>query len=328
MSKADEDRDGARSGVRRVVFFGTPDFAVPILEALVAAGHDIALVVSQPARQAGRGRQLKDPPVAEAATQIGLPLFQPSRARDAGAVLRVASAAPDVIILAAYGQILPAELLSIPANGCLNVHPSLLPRYRGASPISAPILAGDASTGVSIMLMDAGMDTGPILSQEETPILDDDDQVSLTRQLAAMGALLLERTLDAWISGAIVPIPQEQTLASTTGRATKEDGLLNWEAPAIDLWRRVRAYAEWPQAFTFWDGKQLRILRATYADDLSAEPGRVIAVDGRGRSAIGTGRGVLFPDVVGLEGKRPMPMDAFLRGAPRLIGSRLAATHV
>ncbi|MBM2809399.1 MAG: fmt [Chloroflexi bacterium] len=327
MEKAGADRDRASSRAHRVVFFGTPGFAVPILEALVSADHHVALVVSQPARHAGRGRQLKDPPVAQMATQLGLPLFQPVRARDPSAMLRVASVAPDAVVLAAYGQILPAELLSIPLKGSLNVHPSLLPRYRGASPISAPILAGDTRTGVSIMLMDAGMDTGPILAQEETPILDDDDQVSLTRQLAGTGARLLVHTLDAWLRGAIQPTPQEPSLASTTRRATKEDGLLTWEEPAIDLWRRVRAYAEWPQAFTFWEGKQLRILRATYLDEASAEPGRVIATNERGRSAIGTRRGVLLPAIVGLEGKRPMPMDAFLRGAPRFIGSQLTATR-
>jgi methionyl-tRNA formyltransferase len=268
------------------------------------------------------------PPVAERATELGIPTFQPPRLRAHEAVERVAAEHPEAIVVAAYGQILARSVLELPPFGCLNLHPSLLPRHRGAAPISGAILAGDPVTGATIMLMDEGMDTGPILAQRETPIADDDDQLSLTERLARLGAELMVDTLARHAAGTITPQPQEAALATVTRRVMVADGALDWTEPADTLWRRIRAYAEWPQGQTSWNGRQLRILRAAHDSALDLEPGLVAAYGPPRRSpqavAIGTGRGVLLPEVIGVEGRRPMPIADFLRGAPSLIGSTLA----
>jgi methionyl-tRNA formyltransferase len=315
----------------RIVFMGSPLLAVPSLRALVEAGHEVRLVVTQVARPAGRGRRELQPPVAMAAAELGIAITQPERVRAPESLERIGREAPDAIVVAAYGQILPPALLAIPRLGCINVHPSLLPRHRGTSPISAAILAGDPVTGVSIMLMEAGMDTGPVLSQTTTAIADTDDQVTLTARLAELGAGLLVETLARWAIGDVKPQPQDAAVATVTRRTTPADGLLNWNEPAIALWRRVRAYAEWPQAFTAWEGKRLRILAADHDSALSAEPGRVLAVGARVRSpaaaAIGTREGVLLPRIVGLEGRKALSVDTFLRGYPRLIGARLGSAN-
>lgn len=236
----------------RIVFMGSPALALPTLRAIVAAGHEIALVVTQIPRRAGRGLRETPPAVAVEAAFLGLPIYQPTTLRGESAQARIRAANPDVIVVLAYGRILPPQILSIPPFSCLNVHLSLLPRHRGASPVSAAILAGDQVTGVSVMLMEEGLDSGPVLAQAETPILSGDDQTSLTERLAALGAELLVQTLPRWASGTIQPTPQDQTLVTWTHPTTRADGLLNWDEPALLLWRRVRAYASWPQAFTRW----------------------------------------------------------------------------
>lgn len=311
----------------RVTFMGTPTFAVPSLRALVGAGHQVTLAVAQAARPAGRGRNPTQPPAATAAAELRIPLYQPERVRDREPLERIAQEAPDAIVVAAYGQILPPDLLALPTYGCLNVHASLLPRHRGASPISAAILAGDEITGISIMMMEEGLDTGPVLSRVPTHIQASDDQVTLTERLAAMAADLLVETLDRWTTGEIQPETQDESRATTTRRVTRADGVLDWKEPAESLWRRVRAYAEWPQGLAVWEGKLLRILRAGYDDTSNAEPGVVLPRGPERRTpvaaAVGTGEGVLLPEILLLEGRRPMPIDAFLRGHPRFIGSRL-----
>lgn len=310
----------------RVTFMGTPTFALPNLRALVGAGHQVTLAVTQAARPAGRGRHPTQPPAATAAAELGIPLYQPERIRDPEPLERIAQEAPDAIVVAAYGQILPPNLLALPRFGCLNVHASLLPRHRGASPISAAILAGDEITGISIMMMEEGLDTGPVLSRVPTRIQASDDQVTLTERLAAMAGDLLIETLGRWARGEIQPEAQDESRATTTRRVTRADGVLDWKEPAESLWRRVRAYAEWPQGLAAWEGKLLRILRAHYEEGATADPGVVFPWSpGRLRpvAAIGTGKGVLLPEVLLLEGRRPMPIDAFLRGHPRFIGSRL-----
>ena len=313
----------------RIVYMGSPRFAVPPLEALVDAGHTVSLVVTQPDRQAGRGRRLTPPPIAIRAIELGIPIYQPARIRATDALERLRAEAPDVIAVAAYGQILPRAVLDVPTLGCVNVHASLLPRHRGPSPISAALLAGDLLTGVSIMLMDEGMDTGPVLSRAETPIAAADDQVSLGERLAILGARLLVDAIAAWAAGKVGAQPQDASQATRCHLVTRSDGILDWTEPAIGLWRRIRAFAEWPQGFTEWDGRLLRIQNATYDDGLSAEPGLVIPFGARSRSplaaAIGTGRGVLLPRVVALEGRRPVPIADFLRGYPGLVGARLAS---
>jgi len=311
----------------RVVFMGTPSFAVPSLHALVGAGHEIALVVTQQARPAGRGRQSREPQVAIVARELGLPIFQPERVRRPDAVARLAEAAPDAIVVAAFGQILPAELLAIPPHGSLNVHPSLLPRHRGAAPIAGALLAGDRQTGVSIMLMDEGMDTGPVLAQSIVDIADEDDAVSLSESLASLGGQLLIETLGAWASGQVTPQPQDPALVTLTRPTTRADGLLNWHEAAEGLWRRIRAYADWPIGSTTWSGRLFRIRGASCEMGSSGPPGLVAPREGTSRSrlgaAIGTGKGWLIPQVVGLEGGRLMEIDAFLRGHPAFVGAQL-----
>jgi methionyl-tRNA formyltransferase len=312
-----------------VVFMGTADFSVPALEALVESGYHVALVVTRAARPAGRGRRETQPPIARAAQALGLEVFQPERVRRPEAVERIAAAAPDLIVVAAYGQILPAPILTIPRLQCVNVHASLLPRHRGAAPISAAILKGDPETGITIMLMDEGMDTGPILRKASTPIGDEDDQIILTTRLARMGADLLIETIPHWASGQIEPQVQDSSLATTTRPTLRDDGLLDWMRPAAELWRRIRAFADWPQGFTWWEGKLLRISTASYDESVEAEPGLVIPWGSQRKVpaavAIGTGKGVLIPRVVALEGRRPMGIEAFLPGHSSLLRSHLSS---
>jgi methionyl-tRNA formyltransferase len=291
------------------------------------AGHDLGLVVTQPPHPAGRGRRLTEPDVAAAAHEADLPVYQPDRIRHPDALQRLQREHPDAIVIAAYGQILPRAVLDIPPLGCLNVHPSLLPRHRGPAPIPSAILAGDAITGTSIMLLDEGMDSGPVLTREEAAIRPEDDATTLSPALASMGARLLVETLPRWAAGEIEPQPQNHAEATYSHFLTRDDGNLNWSQPAETLWRRVRAVAEWPQAFTYWGGKLLRILRADFDAAGSAEPGMVVPIGGRPLSptaaAIGTGSGLLLPRLVGIEGRRPVTIDAFLRGYKAFVGARL-----
>src|SRR3954468_8901143 len=255
----------------RVVFMGSPAFAIPSLAGLLAAGHEIVLVLAQPDRPAGRGRQSTPPPVAAFARERSLPLFQPPSLKPPEAFARVREAAPDVIVVAAYGLILRREVLELPRLGCLNVHASLLPRHRGAAPISAAILAGDPETGVCLMQMEVGLDTGPVLARLSTPIAPTDDTPTLTDRLALLGRDVLLETLPQWAAGEIVPVPQDDSLATYAPKITREDARLNWSRPAEDLWRQVRAYRGWPDAFTTWQGKQLKILAARAEPDESPE---------------------------------------------------------
>src|SRR3712207_6345827 len=238
---------------------GTPQFAVPALEGLLDVGHVVALVLSQPDRPAGRGRQTTAPPVARLARERGLPLFQPPSLKPPEQFAVVRDARPDVVVVAAYGLILRREVLDLPPLGCLNVHASLLPRHRGASPISAAILAGDAESGVCIMRMEAGLYTGPVLSCASTPIAPPDDTPTLTARLALLGRDVLVETLPRWAAGEVVARPQDDTRATYAPKVQREDARLDWSLPAAELWRRVRAYRGWPDAFTTWNGRQLKV---------------------------------------------------------------------
>jgi methionyl-tRNA formyltransferase len=314
----------------RLIFMGTPTFAVPTLEALLAAGHDVALVLSQPDKPAGRGRQLVPPPVAALARERGLPLSQPRGLRSAEVQAHLAEAAPEAIVVAAYARLLPAAVLELPPLGCLNVHPSLLPKYRGPSPIQGALLAGDATTGTSIILLEERMDAGPILAQEPTPIAPDDDAETLEPWLAAQGARLLVDTLARWAERAIQPRVQDELLATYTRLITKEDGRLDWTLPAEVLWRQVRAFAGWPGAFTTWRGQPLKVLRATPEARWPAglRPGSVYPVaEGRPSAgvAVATGEGGLRLDRIALAGKRPTPGAAFVQGYRDFVGSTLGA---
>jgi methionyl-tRNA formyltransferase len=305
----------------RIVFMGTPDFAVPALQAL-AREHQVVGVVTQPDRPAGRGRRLVAPPAKEAAQGLALEVFQPPTLRRPEAVERLAAWQPDVVVVAAFGQILRPEVLAIPPHGCLNVHASLLPRYRGAAPIPAAILAGDQRTGVTVMLMDEGLDTGPVLAQAEWPIGPADTAGSLTEALARLGAALLLEVLPGWLLGVVVPQPQDESQATHCRTLQKEDGLLDWTRPAVHLDRQVRACDPWPGAYTAWAGQRLKILRARPLPAArTAESGRVLDLEpGTG---VATGEGVLELLEVQLAGKGAMDVHAFAQGRRDFVGSLL-----
>lgn len=303
---------------------GTPEFAVPSLAALLAAEYEVAGVLTRADQPAGRGQQVEMSPVKRRALQHGLTVLQPRTLRNANAQAELAALAPDVIVVAAYGLILPQPVLDLPRFGCVNVHGSLLPRHRGAAPIAAAILAGDATAGISIMRMDAGVDTGPVLSVASLPIETDDTTGTLTTKLAALGAGLLIETLPAYLAGQIQPQPQPDFGATYAPRINKEDGQIDWTEPAERIERRVRAYQPWPSAYTTWNGQMLKVLAARAATDApsGAEAGMVIGGP-RGSAGVVTGRGVLWLEEVQLAGKRVLPVDAFVAGARGFVGSRL-----
>ena len=306
----------------RVVFMGTPSFAVPCLQALVET-HQVVGVVTQPDRPAGRGRKLVASPVKEAALGWGIDVFQPESLRHPEAVERLARWRPEVTVVAAFGQILSAQVLDLPPHGSLNVHGSLLPLYRGAAPIPAAILAGDPVTGVTLMRMDEGMDTGPILAQAEVPILPNDTTATLTANLARLGARLLVETLPGWVNGEIPAQPQDHSRATYCGHVTKADGKLDWSRPAVHLDRQVRASDPWPGAYTTWRGQRLKVLRARPLPEWvgGGSPGQAVALqDGLG---VVTGEGLLEVLEVQLAGKKPMPADIFVRGQRNLVDSIL-----
>jgi len=291
---------------------GSPEFALPALRAL-AASDEVVAVVTQPDRAAGRGRSLKPPPVKVLAQQLGINVLQPERLRAPEAVAALRRLAPDLIVVAAYGQILRPEVLSLPSFGCLNIHASLLPRWRGASPVQHAILAGDNETGVTIMKMDEGLDTGPILAQRATPIAADETAGMLAERLAQMGADLLMEILPAYLSGKIQPRPQPAEGVTYAPLLKKEDGLLDLTRSAEELSRQVRAFSPWPGAFIEWQGAPLRIWRARPSPEESPRPGIRLKV--QGRAALGTGQGVLILEEVQPAGRNRMSSQAFLAGA-------------
>jgi len=295
----------------RTVFMGSPDFAVPTLRTL-AALYPVIGVITQPDRPSGRGRKITPPPVKQAALELGIEVIQPQRLREPEAIEMLESWAPDLIVVAAYGQILRKNVLEMPPHGCINVHASLLPRWRGAAPIQAAILHGDPMTGSTIMKMDSGIDTGPILSQQAVPILPDDTAESLSFRLADAGAELLAKTLPAYIDGKVLPQPQEESGATYAGMLSKEEGKLDFDQPADALERRVRAFHPWPGAFTFWQGSILKVHRAHSTFDGNPTPGKFGVVEGA--PAIGTAHGWLVLDEVQPAGKKPMPGKVFLHG--------------
>jgi len=301
---------------------GTPAFAVPSLEAL-ARRYDVAAVVTQPDRPARRGRKLTASAVKEAALKLRLPMMQPVSLRDEEAISRLSELEPRVMVVAAYGQILRPQVLAIPPAGVINVHPSLLPKYRGASPIAGALLAGEEETGVTIMLMDEEMDTGPILAQTTVRVDSADTTGSLEERLARVGAELLVETLPAWLEGRIEAQPQDDGRATYTKPLTKDDAAIDWSLPAIDIWHRVRAYNPRPGARTWWKGDQLKVLAAYPDSDWKGEgePGQVV----RTSSGVGvvTGEGALLLEAIQLPGKRAMSMEDFARGQRDFVGSRL-----
>ena len=306
----------------RVVFMGTPQFAVPVLEALYQH-HEVAGVVTQPDRPAGHGRRLVPSPVKGVALARGLPVYQPASLRSAEALEQLAGWQPDVIVVAAFGQILLKPVLELAPHGCLNVHASLLPRYRGAAPIAAAILAGDDTTGITIMRLDERLDTGPLLAHADLAIAPEDTTASLGEKLAVLGAELLIGTLPGWIGGEIQAQPQDEALASYCQRLSKTDGKLDWTQTAQHLDRHVRAFAPWPGTYTTWQGQRLKVLRTRPGPEWLGEagPGEVVELpDGAG---VVTGQGLLELLEVQLAGKKPMAAGPFIRGQRLIVGEVL-----
>lgn len=301
----------------QVVFFGSPLFAVPILKALNSK-YKVVGVVTQPDRPSGRGRKITSPPIKVVAQEYKLPVIQPENLRNKIVITQLRDWEPDLIVVAAYGHILQPDILYLPDHGCINVHASLLPRWRGAAPIQAAILHGDQISGVTTMLMDRGMDTGPILSQEEIPISSSDTANTLSNRLSNSGANLLIETIPKYLTGILKPVPQDESMATYAHLIKKEEGKLDFNKPAIFLERQVRAYNPWPGTFTDWQRKILKIHKVEVchslenSSDLSIPGTRTIRLN---FPAINTSDGFIILLEVQPEGKKPMPGDIFLRGA-------------
>jgi methionyl-tRNA formyltransferase len=303
----------------RIVFAGTPEFAVPALDALHAAGHHIVAVYTQPDRPAGRGRAVTASPVKQRALQLGLPVEQPVTLKSAAAQEQLAAHAPDVMIVVAYGLLLPQAVLDIPRLGCLNIHASLLPRWRGAAPIQRAILAGDTRTGVTIMKMDAGLDTGPMLLVRSLEIGATEHAGSLHDRLAVLGADAMVTAIESWTAGSVVPVVQPPDGATYAAKIRKEEAVIDWSRTAAEIARQVRAFNPWPVAETRWQGQQLRIWEAEpRGDGPSAVPGTVVEA-ASGRLSVAAGSGSLEVRRLQLAGRNAMSASEFLN-AHQLFG--------
>lgn len=307
----------------RIVFAGTPGFAVPPLEALHAAGHEIAAVYTQPDRPAGRGQALAAGPVKRRALELGLPVEQPATLKAEVAVQRLRDYAPDLMVVVAYGLILPQAVLDVPRLGCWNIHASLLPRWRGAAPIHRAIEAGDARTGITIMQMDAGLDTGPMLLIREVEIMPRENAGELHDRLARVGAEAIVAAVQEWQAGRLTARPQPGDGATYAAKLRKEEARIDWSLPAAVIERQVRAFNPWPVAETAWDGRQLRVWEAERepaAMPGHAAPGTVL--ESAGRITVATGDGALRLLRVQVAGRRAVSAAEFLN-AQSLAGARL-----
>ena len=306
----------------RIIFLGSPAFALPTLQALIHSPHEVIAVVTQPDRPAGRGHAPAPPPVKTVALANGLRVLQPERVSEPEVVEQLRALEPDVAIVAAYGQILRQRFLDLPKRGSLNVHASLLPRHRGASPIAAAILAGDAVTGVTIMEVVRALDAGPMVAKVVVPILDGDTTGSLETRLAEAGAKKLIEVLEPWALGEITPEAQDESLATYAPMLKREDALIDWSRPAVEIWRQVRAFNPWPIAYTSWRNEQLRVLEASPLDTNKGEPIGTVVPEREG-FAVQTGEGLLVLSQLQLAGKRALSSDVFLRGQRDFVGARL-----
>ncbi len=312
---------GTASPPVRTVFFGSGSFAVPILEALLAAPEvELLAVVTAPDRPAGRRHELTPVPVARRARNRGLAVLQPARVRAPEAIAAIAAIEPGLGVLADFGQIVPPALLAVPRHGILNVHPSLLPRHRGAAPIPATILAGDQKAGVTLMLMDAGLDTGPIVAVESWPLRGNESAPQLETRAAVAGARLLRRSLAGWLAGTLVPRPQPEAGVTLSRPLRREDGRLDPARQAVELERHVRAYQPWPGSFVETPAGRLIVRRASLAPG-AGQPGSLLA-DGDGLALAAVG-GRLRLDEVQLAGRRPMSSAELRRGHPELVEERV-----
>lgn len=305
----------------KVVFMGTPDFAVGTLEEVIRAGHEVVLVVTQPDKPKGRGKELQFPPVKQCAIAHGIEVFQPGRVKEDKNVEYIKKYKPDIMVVAAFGQILPQGLLDLPKYGCINVHASLLPKYRGAAPIQWAILNGEAVTGVTIQRMDMGIDTGDIISMCEVGIDEEETGGSLFDKLADAGAKLCIETMERLEKGTAEFVPQNHEAATHTSMITKELGDMDWTHPAVELERLVRGLTPWPGAYTHLGNKMLKVWKTKVLDEQSEKaPGTVVRTEKDGL-VVQTGDKCLKLLEVQLEGKKRMDAGAFLRGCPVAAGT-------
>ncbi|MHB8882068.1 MAG: methionyl-tRNA formyltransferase [Thermodesulfovibrionales bacterium] len=297
----------------RIIFFGTPDFAVPSLKALLDSGKEVCAVVTQPDRLKGRGHQLSEPPVKVFARSQGIPVLQPASVRTAPFLSELTALRPEVIVVVAYGRIIPPGILTLPPRGCINVHGSLLPKYRGAAPIQWAIINGEEKTGITTMLMNEGLDTGDVLLMEETAILGDDTTESLSLRLSGIGAALLLRTLDGLAAGSLNPLPQTG-VPSYAPPLKKEHGKIDWSRPGRSIASLIRGVYPWPGAYGYLNGERIGIISARAADETTAgKAGQIIRVNST-EMLVATGQGLLSVSEVKPEGKKPMAAAAFAHG--------------
>ncbi len=323
----------------RIIFMGTPDFSVGTLEMLIQAGHEIVLAVTQPDKPKGRSKALQHPPVKEAALAHGIEVYQPRRVREPECIEYLRGYKPDIIVVVAFGQILPKEILELPPKGCINVHASLLPKYRGAAPIQWAVINGEPVTGVTTMRMDEGLDTGDMILKTEVPLKEGETGGTLFGRLAEAGAELCVKTLDAIAQGTAVYTPQDHDAATHTTIIKKQLGEMDWANPAVELERFIRGMDPWPSAYTYLDGKTLKIWKArvqglpdtgqgvtgTAQENQGAagcRPGTILAV-ARDAISVQTGQGALILEELQLEGKKRMSAEAFLRGFALAPGKEL-----
>ena len=308
----------------RIVFMGTPDFSVPTLEALVASGHEVVAVVTQPDKPKGRGKEIHMSPVKECALQHNIPVYQPVRARDEAFVEEMRALNPDAMVVIAFGQILPKSLLDLPKYGCVNIHASLLPKYRGAAPIQWAVINGDEETGITTMMMDVEMDTGDMLEKTVVKLDPEETGGSLFDRLSLLGGDLILSTLSKLEKGEITPVPQDHEKATYVKKISKSMGDIDWTMDAVSIERLVRGLNPWPSAFTRWNGKMLKIWEAKVLPDpdVKLPCGSVISASDEGLK-IQTGAGVLCVTSLQLEGKKRMDTAAFLRGYQVAAGSMM-----
>lgn len=300
----------------RVIFMGTPDFAVGTLEEIIRAGHEVVLVVTQPDKPKGRGNAMQFPPVKECALEHGIEVFQPARIKEDANVEYLKTYHPDIIIVAAFGQLLSQRILEMPKYGCVNIHASLLPKYRGAAPIQWAVINGDAITGVTTMRMDVGLDTGDMIAKREVRIAEDETGGSLFDKLAEVGAKLCVETMEMLENGTATFTPQNNEASTHTRMITKELGNIDWNRPAVEIERLIRGLNPWPSAYTHLNNKTFKIWKAkvVFGDD-SCQPGCIIRVD-KNHLVVQTKEGALELLEVQLEGKKRMDIASFLRGYP------------
>lgn len=307
-----------------IVFLGTPDFATLTLRKLVEAGVPILTVVTQPDRPRGRGKKPAPTPVKILAQEVDIPVYQPERIRNPEAIEEIRSLHAQCAVVVAYGQILPQMFLDLFPLGALNVHASLLPRYRGAAPIQRSILAGDPETGVSIMLLDSGMDTGPVLSQEKVPIGANETFISVHDKLAGAGADLLCETLGEWAKGRLHPVPQDDALATYAPPIQKDELRLVWNGTAVEIVNRIRAFDPWPGGFAFYGGKRIKCFSASHLEwSAEGRAGEIVGRTENGLVVLAGDRRALLIGELQLEGQRRMTAAEFLRGHPIQSGERL-----